>query len=206
MADMLVTIAQVKARLDPSGVVNTNDDTLLTELVEQVTSFVQGFTGRRIVAEAGATKLFDTTYGNVLRIPAGIRAITSIGTAQTHQPDSGGSYTSLTAAQVLKRPITSDLPQGWPYLEVRLPRSNTQGLFATAENGCTITGDFGWLATPPDLQAVCIDATVVAFQMRRNGASGAIGPDATQLPPWVAYFSPTSPQRATLERYRYASL
>ena len=206
MADMLVTITQVKNRLDPSGTVNTNDDALLTELVEQVTSFVQGFTGRRIVAEDAATKLFDTIYGNVLRIPLGIRTITSIGVASTHQPPTGGSYTTLTPASVLMRPIASDLPQGWPFLEVRLPRTNTQGLFSTAENGCTITGNFGWAATPPDLAAVCIDATVVAFQMRRNGASSAIGPDATQLPPWVAYFSPTSPQRATLERYRYGSV
>lgn len=204
--DQLVLKAAVKTRLDPSGTVDTSSDALIDSLIDQVTAFVQGFTGRRIVAEPAATKVFDTFYGNVLRIPLGIRAITSIGVSQSHQPDSGGTYTSITPSTVLLRPKAADNLQGWPFLEIRLPRTGAQGLFANAENGCTITGDFGWAATPPDLEAVVIDAVVVAYQMRRNGASSAIGPDATQLPPWVAYFSPTSPQRATLERYSYASV
>jgi hypothetical protein len=212
MADQLCTTAQVKARLQTSagGVTFTAaDDTLIGELIDQVTSFVQAYTGRKLVPEAGATYVFDTVYGSVLHIPRGIRVITSMGVAQTHQPDSGGTYVSIPAADRLLRPKAADLGNGWPYTQVQLTRGTLAGTvryYATAENGCTITGDFGFATVPPDMQGVSIDATVAAFQSRKNGASGVIGAEDGALVPWSTFFSKGSPQRATLDRYRYLAI
>lgn len=206
MADQLCTLAQVKARIMVAGVSDTLDDTLIGELIDQVSAWVQGYTGRRFTAEAAATYVFDTHPGYVLRIPHGVRTITSIGIASTHQPDSGGSYTSVPAADILLRPKAQDMPEGWPATEVWISRgtlSGTVARFSEAMNGCTITGNFGWASTPPEIAAVAIDAVVAAYQSRMNGASSVMGADSMALPPWSSFFGRGSPQRGTLDRYRY---
>lgn len=207
MADQLCTKAQVKARLFPNGVTDTNDDTLIDEIIEEVSAWIQGYTGRKFVAETAVTYTFDTQAGYVLRIPRGIRAITSMGVASSHQPDTAGTYTTIPAAERLLRPLTADSPEGWPPTEVRLSRAATTVThFSNAENGATITGNFGFATTPKDIEAVAIDATVAAYASRKNGASSAMGADDSPLPPWAKFFGRGSPQRATLDRYRWVTV
>ena len=207
MADQLCTTAQVKTRI---GITDAGDDALLSELIDQVSSWIESFTGRKLIPEAGVTKTFDTEAGYVLRIPRGIRAITSMGVAPSvHQPDTGGTYTTVPASDRLLRPLAADLPEGWPPTEVRISRgalTGTISAFGRIDNGCTITGDFGFAATPPDIQAVAIEAVVNAYQVRKNGAAGAIGADGMAIAPWVQFFSKGSPQRGTVERYRYGGI
>jgi hypothetical protein len=74
-------------------------------------------------------------------------------------------------------------------------------MLANADNGCTITGNFGFAATPDDIQSVAIDAVVTAYTTRQDGASGVIGADGFAGPPWSQFFSKGSPQRGTLDRY-----
>jgi hypothetical protein len=208
VADQLCTSAQVKARLFPAGVNDAVDDTLIGELIDQVTDWVQHYTQRKLVPDDAATYVFDTNAGYVLRIPRGIRSITSMGVAtQAHQPDSGGVYTTIPAADRLLRPRAQDLPAGWPPTEVRISRASTSiSAFNTIENGCTITGNFGFAAVPPDMQGVGIDAVVTAYQNRKNGASGVIGAEGQSIVPWATYFSKGSPQRGTLDMYRYPGI
>lgn len=206
MADQLCSAAQVKARLFPNGVTDTNDDTLIGELIDQVSGWVQGYCNRKFVPDNAVTYVFDTQAGYVLRIPRGIRAITSMGVNNlSHQPDSGGSYTTVTTADVLLRPKAQDLPEGFPATEIHISRGTLAGTissFGTIENGCTITGNFGFAAAPQEIASVTIDAVVAAYQSRVNGASSMMGADGGALPPWVSFFGPSSPQRATLNRYR----
>ena len=209
MADQLCTTGQVKNRLQnaAAGVTfSATDTTTIGELIDQVSDWVQHYTGRKFVPDNAATYVMDTTAGYTLRIPRGIRTVTSMGiNILTHQPDTGGSYTTLSAATILLRPSTADLPVGWPPTEVRLSRATTS-VFATVENGATITGNFGFATTPPDIAAVTIDAVVAAFQTRKMGASGVIGAEGDAVVPWVSFFSRGSPQRGTLDRYRYQAI
>lgn len=207
MADQLCTPAQVKARLQnaASGVTFSATDTAtITEIIEQVSDWVQHYTGRKFVPDNAATYVFSTEAGYILRVPRGIRSVTAMGiNSLSHQPDTGGSYTSIAVpASILLRPSTGDLPIGWPPTEIRLSRA-TSYAFGTIENGATVTGNFGFAATPPDIQGVVIDAAVAAFQNRKVGASGVIGADADAVTPWAQFFSRGSPQRGTLDRYRY---
>jgi hypothetical protein len=207
MADQLCTTAQVKARI---GITDATDDTLLSELIDQVSGWIETFTGRKLVPDNAATYVFDTEAGYVLRIPRGIRTITSMGVAtQVHQPDSAGTYTSVPATDFLLRPKTVDLPEGWPPTEVRISRGTLAGTvtaFGRIDNGCTITGNFGFAATPVEIASVTIDAVVAAYQVRKNGASGVVGADGIATPPWSQFFGRGSPQRGTLDRYRFAAI
>ena len=210
MADQLCTPTQVKNRLQnaAAGVTfSATDNTTISEMIDELSDFIQDYTHRKLVPEVGATYVFDTQFGYVLHIPRGIRTITSMGVNSTvHQPDSGGSYTTIAAADRLLRPKAGDLPIGWPPTEVRFSRGTLAGTiarFGTIENGCTITGDFGFAATPPAIQAVAIDAVVAAFQSRKMGASGVMGAEADAIVPWSQFFGRGSPQRQTLDRFRY---
>jgi hypothetical protein len=202
----LCTRDQVKTRLFPAGPTDTNDDGLIDELIAQVSDWIEDYTHRKLCPDDGATYVFDTEAGYVMHIPRGIRAVTSMGVATlSHQPDTGGTYTTIPAGDILLRPKAQDAPGGWPYTQVRISRAHTGtvGTFATIENGCTITGNFGFAATPPAIQAVAIDAVVAAYQSRKSGASGVIGAEDSAVVPWVRFFSKGSPQRATLDRYRH---
>jgi hypothetical protein len=207
LADQLCTTAQVKARLFPGGASpDTVDDAMISELIDQVSDWVQHYTGRKLVPITSTTYIVDTNDGYVLRFPIGVRTVSALGIASTHQPDTGGTYTSVTAANILLRPSGPDLPVGWPPTEIRLSRATTTFIFHAAENGASVTGTFGFAVTPPDIQAVTMDATVAAFQSRKNGASGVIGADGNAVVPWSQFFSKGSPQRGTLDRYRYQAI
>ena len=105
MADQLCTTAQIKARIFPSGVTDTTDDTLISELIDQVSDYIQQFTGRQFTPIASTTYVFDTISGYVLRVPIGIRTITSLGVNNTqHQPDSGGTMTFTSTPRLTARP------------------------------------------------------------------------------------------------------
>lgn len=209
MVDQLCTTAQVKARIFPAGGSDALDDALISELIDQVSDWIQDYTGRKFVAEVAATYVFDTEPGYVLYVPRGIRTITSMGVATTHQPDSGGTYTTIPAADRLLRPKAADIMDGSPPTEVHLNRGTLSGTirqFVRADNGCTITGDFGFATVPPAVQAVAIDSVVIAYAQRKNGASGAIGAEDTSFPRWSQFFTRGSPQRQTLDRYAWQAV
>lgn len=204
----LCSVGQVKARLNPSGAVSdTLDDALIAELIEEVSNWIEDYTGRRFTPETAVTYTFDASAGRVLRVPRGIRSITSIGVASSSQPGTGGTYTTGTLADYLLRPLAVDLPSGWPATEVHLsPLAGTVRWFVEGYNTVTITGNFGFAAVPRSIEAVAIDATVAAYQSRKNGASSVMGADDMAMPPWSKFFGRGSPQRGTLDRYRYVAL
>lgn len=199
----LCTPAQVKARVEVS---DAADDALISELIDQVSAWIEGYTGRKLSAENAATYVFDTEAGYVLRIPRGIRNVTSMGVNNlVHQPDSGGSYVTIPASDRLLRPKAVDLPDGWPATEIRLSRGTLSGsvrYFGRIDNGATITGDFGFATTPLEIASIAIDAVVTVFNARQSGASDVIGAEGVSVTPWRAFFGKGTPQARTLDRYR----
>lgn len=198
MADQLCTTAQVKSRDD---VPDAGDDALLSELIDQVSDWIQEYTGRKLVPEAGATYVVDTAAGSIIDVPRGIRTVTSLEIALTDQPDAGGTYTAVTAADVLLRPSSMYRKPGWPATQI-LIRNPSVGRLAQALNGARITGDFGFAATPPAIQGVAIDAVVAAYTARQGGPDQGIGESSSTIFPWSRYFGAGSPQRAILDRFR----
>lgn len=197
MADQLCTTAQVKTRL---GITDAGVDALISEYIDQVSDWISEYTGRKLVPDAGATYTFDTLRGSIIEIPRGIRAVTSLGLSAVDQPDSGGTYTTVAAADIALRPLTQDRPTGWPAFRVVVLGGAWR--VSTARNGAKIVGDFGFAAAPPEVQGVALDAVVAAFKSRKMGTSGVIGGDDQAVVEWGAYFGWGSPQRQTLMRLR----
>jgi len=197
MADQLVTTAQVKTRL---SITDAGDDALISELIDQVTDWIQDFTGRHFIAEVAATYIVDTTAGSVIQVRRGIRTVTTLEVASSDQPDTGGTYTAVAAADILLRPSPMDRRPGWPATRILI--RGTTGRLTTALNGARIVGDFGFVSVPPNLQAVALDAVATAYTDRMAGDSDVAGPDASPVAIWARFFAPGTVQRATLERYR----
>jgi len=107
MADQLVTLAQVKARIFPVGLVDATEDTLLTDLIEQASDYIQGLAGRKFIAEPGATFIVDTAPGSVISVRRGIRAVTTLEVASSDQPETGGTYTAIVQAIALDAVATA---------------------------------------------------------------------------------------------------
>lgn len=181
-ADQLCSKTQVKARLFPAGTTDTTDDVLIDELIDEVSDWIQATTQRKLVPEVAATYVVDTSSGSVIYVRRGIRSVTALSIASSDQPDTGGTYTAVTLSDVVLRPSAIDLKPGWPPLQIMI--KGTYARLSAAINGATITGNFGFAATPPAIQAACIDGVVSAYQMRKNGATGVLGVENTPGVPW----------------------
>src|SRR5262245_3524937 len=198
MAD-LCTLADVKLRIFQGNPTDTVDDTVIGQLITACSNWFENITDRELTADNAATYVFDTVEGTTLRIKRGIRAITSMGVNRdSHQPDSGGTYTTIPAADRLLRPKVQDAPEGWPFFEVRLTRGTLAGTirtFGRIDNGCTITGDFGFATTPADVNQAVLNAVVAAYATRGNPAVNEMG-QGIPVMPWAQYVDP-----GTVARY-----
>ncbi len=199
MADKLATTAVVKRRLT---IVDGNDDALLDDLNEAVSAWIQEQTGRRFIAEAGVTFPVDTQGGHVIEVPRGIRAVTALGVASTDQPDTGGTYVAIAAADILLRPLAQERRPGWPPTLI-LTKSATR--FSWALNGAQITGDVDFATIPTAIAGIAADAVVAAYQDRKSGTSGVLGAEDAAGVPWASYFAERTGQWRILQRYRIGS-
>ena len=103
MAD-LCTLAQVKARIDDTDAI---DDAVISELITNVSDWIEDFTKRRLTPDDAANYVMDSSAGSVIEIPRGFRSITSVGYALTDQPQAGGTYTTIPPASLVFRPDAS---------------------------------------------------------------------------------------------------
>lgn len=198
MVDQLTTTAAVKARL---SIADATDDQLISDLIDGVSDWIADFTQRQLVPQAGVTYVVDTAFGSIIDAPMGVRLVSSLSIAATDQPDTGGVYTAVAAADILLRPLPINRRPGWPATQIVL-RGTSPRLFA-ALNGATFTADVGFAAPIlPRVSQAALDAVCAAYTVRRRGASGVLGVDDDQAVDWGAYFGPGSPHLSTLRRLR----
>jgi hypothetical protein len=63
-------------------------------------------------------------------------------------------------------------------------------------------GDFGFAATPPEINRLAIEGVSLAYLNRRPSSSGGMGEGGSESIGWSDFFRWGSPQRQTLLRYR----
>lgn len=200
MPDQACTLEQVRTQLKLAPA-DTTDDAYITALIERCTDWMQDFVGRLLCPRASTTVLVDTAAGSIINVRRyGVRAVSALGIASTNQPDTGGSYTSVAAANIVLRPPVMSRREGMPATEIHILGASAQ--LSTAINGASITATWGPDSTPLRIVGVAVDAVASAYQARKAGGSGVIGADEAAATEWSRYFAAGSPQRATLQRLK----
>lgn len=209
-AGLLCSLYDVQQELI-TGTISTdaNRDELILEKIRQVSSEIEGYCGRWLAPRptnpaSTATLNFDVgCYSrafylvNDFRV-TGIRTLSTLAIATTSQPETGGTYTNATLADVLLRPrpvadgpatslVFSDRPTG------------AVSWFYPGYNTVQVTGSFGPASVPADIQSVAIMAAVRRFAGKGSGApTVSLGPDGGVV--LLTNFSPD--MMKTLDRYR----
>jgi hypothetical protein len=198
MAGLLCSVYDVEQEL--GGTLSANDRETVLEKIRQVSTAIEGYCGRWFAPRptnpaSDKTYRFHSEYGRVLHIPKGVRRITTLGIANTNQPETGGAYTTTTGYYLDPAPWDRD---DWPALYVRFAPT-VSGRFWNASFGVEITGAFGWDHVPYDIQGVATRAVVRrTLGKGSGGASIPVGPEGTLflLPDM------SGADRLTLDRYR----
>lgn len=184
-AGLLCSIYDVKQELGIAATATGDDETIL-EKIKQVSVAIEGYTGRWLAprpTDPASTTVYrmHTSFGVRLRVPKGIRTITTLGVAQIGQPESGGSYVTQTTGIYYIDPPTMERSVGWPgtAIEFVYPLG---GRFYQASYGAEITGSFGFAAVPDDIQGVAVRAATRRFLGKGGGGvSVAVGPAGTEI-------------------------
>jgi hypothetical protein len=182
-AGLICSLYDVQQELGETGTDPARDERIL-EGIRQVTTAIEGYCGRWFVPRplSGTTTYrFTTGWGSVLRIPKGIRSISTLNIATQDQPATGGTYTAATASDFYLDKPEAERDVGWPATKVQL-LSTASSRFYPALNGAEIVGAFGWAAVPPDIQGVAIRAVTRRYIGKGGGGvSVAVGPVGTEF-------------------------
>lgn len=189
----------------------SNRDEILLEKIRQVSYEIERYCGRWLAPRptnpaSTKTLLFDVerpfwtrelTLSSEQRI-VGIRTLSALGVATVSQPETGGTYTSATVADVLLRPRpTADGPAS--RIVFNYPATGAISTFWPGYNTVSVTGSFGPAEVPPDIQAVATIAAVRRFSGKGTGApTVSLGPDGGVV--MLTNFSPD--MMKTLDAYR----
>lgn len=187
-----------------TGTISANNRELLLEFIRDATIDIEGYCSRwfvpRPLSGTATLVLTPTTTGRTLRIPKGIRSVTAIGYAASDQPDTGGTYTTITATDASLRPASIDRDPDFPVATAVQLLDSSSGLFYPVLNGVTITGGFGCAAPPAHIAGIGANVVIRRFTARGSGVAMAAASDdfAGRVLRW------TSPEeRETLDRIRY---
>jgi hypothetical protein len=204
---LLCSLPDVCQRMFGTSTTTANNTEQILDIIRGVSADIEDHVGRWLAPRptnpaSEMTLLFDVEcLSRELLLEqghriAGVRSVSAVGLATQSQPETGGSYTAATLADVLLRPRpTADGPAS------RLVLSNLAGsFFYPGYNTVQVTGSFGFASVPFDIQEVAIAAVTKRFIGKETAAPiVTIGPDGgTTI---LADLSPGN--RATLARYAW---
>jgi hypothetical protein len=171
-------VADVKVALFPTGYTDTNDDALIQAYIDAVTGEVAEYTGRQFVTVPSTDYYFDIARpSRSIYVPAGVQSVTTLGFATASQPATGGSYTTITAAHVLIRPLAADRRSGFPGDVIVVSDLNTQlSAFTVGYNTVKANMTCGFAAVPAEIERLAVALVVDRFQTRKGSNTGTLGP------------------------------
>jgi hypothetical protein len=196
---LICSLWDVKQDLGETG---TTNDELILEKIRQVGGEIMSKTGRlftRTPASGTTTYLFDVTgWSNTLCVPKGIAAASTLEVATSSQPESGGTYATVTTAEWFLRPTIADRTYGWPATEIVISDLSASR-FYPGYNIVRVTMALGFDTVPYDIQGIAQRAVVGSYLSKGSGVSGvaAVGPSGAMS--ILRYISPADAE--TLTRY-----
>lgn len=186
------------------GTSDTSNDEHFLELMAEVTTDITGYTGRRFVRSplAGtSTFLFDVSRDSrELAIPQGITGLTTVEVATESQPESGGTYTTVSTADWMLRPTAHERASGWPATSIVI-RDNPSGSissFHAGYNTARLTTALGWASVPPDVSGLAVRLILRRFTSDQSAATSRGGTGSDSLGRWVV----TLEEKRKLDWYR----
>lgn len=174
----LCTLANVKLVIFPTGYTDTSDDTILQSYIDAVTGEVQEYTQRQFVSDTGPTDYyFDATRpSRTLYVGNGVQSVTFLGWAAKSQAASGGTYTTITAANILLRPLAVNRRAGFPAdVIVVSDLETTFSGWIVGYNTIKATMTCGFAAVPAELERLAVSLVVRRWQARKGGQADTIG-------------------------------
>lgn len=197
----LCTLANLKLAIFPTSYTDTTDDTTLQLYIDRLTDEVQEYCSRQFVGDTGASDYyFDVDRkSRSLYVPDGITSVATVSYAQTSQPASGGTYTAVTAANVLLRPLAGDRRQGFPADTIVISDvDTTAAAFYPGYNTVKVNMIRGWPAVPATIEGLAIAVITRRWQARRGGQADSVG-SSDFGGPLLRFMS--AEERMTLDRY-----
>jgi hypothetical protein len=196
----LCTLANVKLAIFPTSYTDTTDDVTLQLYIDAVTGEVQEYTGRQFVSDTGATDYyFDVAaLSRTLYIAQGVQSVTAVSYAKTSQPASGGTYTAITAANILLRPLAQVRRSGFPADTLVITDTDAISWFYPGYNTVKVNGTLGFATVPAEIERLAVAIVVRRWQARRGGQSNDIG--ASDFGGPILRFM-SGEERSLLERY-----
>jgi hypothetical protein len=208
----LCSIYDAKQRLTSTsgGTIQQDDEELLDEMITQVSSYIQGYTGRqfaRIPSSGEQTYLFDIAEPtSVLRIPPGIASMSVLEVATISQPETGGTFSTIPTTEWMLRPVVAERDFGWPATSVIIDwrRASVLPYFYWGRNVVRATMALGFGAVPKDIEAIALSLVVASFRERASsgGDSYTVGIDGSRTFENALSYR----DRMTLDRYRVRSV
>jgi len=196
-----VGLTALKLRLK---ITDTNDDSLLQSICDQVNSYIEGFTSRVLTSIASTTYTFDgqdAVNSRCLQVDSiGVREISLLEVA----PYTGASFVTIPSTDYFIRPTVQEREPGWPATEVWITdipsATNTYPYFPRGYANIRITGSWGWPTPPDDIVDLALTTATRVWNGRQAGQQDVIGTDAFGRPVVSRYLS--GRDRETLTRYR----
>lgn len=187
---------------------DTSADEDLLDRIRQVTTEILSFTGRQFVRDpasgvttwtedVGDDALLVSNGGRVLWYPKGLAAVTVLEVATSSQPETGGTYATVPAAEWFLRPTVGRRDYGWPATRIEISDLSGSRVYP-GYNTVRLTGARGFATVPANIAAVGERAVIASFLAKGSaGASAVIGPNGgTTI---LRHISPAD--RETLTRY-----
>ena len=196
----LCTLANVKLAIFPTSYTDTTDDVTLQLYIDAITGEVQEYTSRQFVQDASATDYYYDVEraSRNLYIPQGISGTITVGFATTSQPASGGTYTTITAANVLLRPLVQDRRSGFPADTITIADADLVSMFYPGQNTVKVNAKLGFASVPAEIERLAVACVVRRWQARRGGQTNDLG--ASDFGgPTLRFMS--GEERSLLERY-----
>ena len=189
------------------GLTTTAEDENLLEAIRQVGSEIASVTGRQFIrTPASGTTTWTEDIGSdgllcvdgrTLYYPKGLASLTTLEIATTSQPESGGTYTTVAAADWFLRPTAASRDDGWPATRIVISDLSSSR-FYYGYNIVRLTGARGFETVPYNVQGVAQRAAVSAHMSKGSGGvNAAVGPTGALT--ILRHISPAD--MATLMRY-----
>ncbi len=166
----LASLAEFKAYATVRGSTATtdaNDDTVIEDIIEQASRYIEGETGRRFWKNSSdETRYFQADKSDYCYVDDLAAAPTSVSVDYNDER----SYTALSTTTDYELDPPNAALDGWPYIRINILPTSSE-YFSTNRRGVKVVGKFGFPSVPDDIKGLCLAMAFNNYQARSGQSS-----------------------------------